>query len=255
MAQSRPEPRQLEVIASRKVTPNMLRITLGGAGLDGFPADQAGGYVKLRLEQDGSAKPVVRTYTIRAQREGEIDVDFVLHGVESGDAGPATLWAVSAQPGDTILVGGPGPAKPLPANKDRYLVVGDMTAIPAICVNLEQLPANAKGMVVLEVQDEADVPDVDLPASMEMVPVVNTHPGIAESPLPEKVKSFDWGEGAVYAWSASEFSAMRALRDFFHGEKQLGRDELYISSYWKSGLNEDSHKVVKREDANESGFA
>ena len=42
---------------------------------------------------------------------------------------------------------------------------------------------------------------------------------------------------------------MKALRSLLRDERGLGPDQLYISSYWKSGLTEDAHKVVKREDA------
>lgn len=121
----------------------MLRLTLGGKGMSGYPSGQKGGYVKLMFRPvvDGG-KSVVRTYTIRDQRLGELDVDFALHVDAEGQAGPATRWALAAQPGDVIDVGGPGPAKPLPPGFGTYLVAGDMTALPAISANLEALPEN-----------------------------------------------------------------------------------------------------------------
>ena len=148
---ARPEPRKLEVIASGAVTPNMHRVTLGGAGLAGFPAGQDGGYVKLRIPGgNAEARPCVRTYTIRAQREDEIDIDFALHGA-GAPTGPATAWALGVKPGATIEVGGPGAAKPLPQGKGPFLLVGDMTALPAICVNLESLGEDARGDAVIEI--------------------------------------------------------------------------------------------------------
>jgi NADPH-dependent ferric siderophore reductase len=51
-----PEPRTLAVIAKRHVTPNMLRVTLGGSGLADFPENQTSAYVKLRLPDDGCGK-------------------------------------------------------------------------------------------------------------------------------------------------------------------------------------------------------
>ena len=99
----RPAPRELVVIARHQLTPNMLRVTLGGAGLAGFPADAQGGYIKLNLPVDGG-KSVIRTYTIAAQRADEIDCDFALHGLTgTGHAGPATQWAMDAAPGDIVL--------------------------------------------------------------------------------------------------------------------------------------------------------
>lgn len=249
----RPAPREVEVFASRLVTPNMLRLTLGGPGLEGFPAGQQGGYVKLRLPPaEGSDKLRVRTYTIRAQRAEEIDVDFALHGVDTDHAGPATRWAVEAKPGDRIEIAGPGPAKPLPPGMDRYLVFGDMTALPAISVNLEELAPDAKGHAIIEIRQEEDRQALDHPPGVVVEWLVNPAAGHEDAPLARAARAVAWAEGSVYAWAASEFVTMRALRDNLRDERGLGRDNLYISSYWKNGLAEDAHKVVKREDAEEA---
>jgi NADPH-dependent ferric siderophore reductase len=104
---ARPTPRTLHVIGKQAVSRNMLRVTLGGEGMQAFPDDQAGAYIKLIFPATAEQPQLMRTYTVRAQREHEIDVDFVLHD----DSGPASLWAGDCQPGDSILVGGPGPAQ------------------------------------------------------------------------------------------------------------------------------------------------
>lgn len=251
---NRPAPRRLEVLGSRPISRNMVRVTLGGAGLADFPPDRAGGYVKLNLlPVPGTEKPTVRTYTIRRQREGTggtvLDIDFALHGADGGDAGPATEWAMAAQPGEAIMVGGPGPAKPLPEGADWYLVAGDMTALPAIGVNLENLARNAQGVAVIEIQHEDDRQAIDCPPGVELQWLINPEPGKQPNLLADRVRALGWREGRVYAWAACEFSSMQALRAYLRDERALGRDDLYISSYWKSGLAEDTHKVVKREDA------
>lgn len=248
-ASHRPAPRTLEVLSKREITPNMLRVTLGGEGLEGFPQGSDGGYIKLRLFSDGSDKPIVRTYTIREQRADAIDVNFALHEDASGSHGPATDWAIAAWPGQKIEIGGPGPAKPLPEGSDFYLIAGDMTALPAISVNLERLPADAVGYAVIEIQSEADRQDIDVPAGFDLDFVVNPVPGSDPSILADSVRAAYPSRGSVYAWVASEFSTMRELRAFLREDCGLGRDQLYISSYWKSGLSEEDHKLVKREDA------
>lgn len=248
---NRPAPRQLTVLSKKFVSPNMLRVTLGGEGLEGFPAGQQGGYIKLNLPNpDKPGKMLVRTYTIRAQREGELDVDFALHAdTATGHAGPATDWAMNAQAGDSVLVGGPGPAKPLPDAADFYLVAGDMTALPAISVNLAALPATARGFVALEAMSEEDRVALSAPEGVEVRWLINPQPGSQPELLAGALREAGWPQGDVYAWAASEFSAMKALRSYLKDERGLGPDQLYISSYWKSGLNEDAHKLAKREDA------
>jgi NADPH-dependent ferric siderophore reductase len=73
-------------------------------------------------------------------------------------------------------------------------------------------------------------------------------PGSNPAALADTVRSVEW-PGEVYGWAACEFSAMQRLRAYLRDERGLGPDALYISSYWKSGLTEEAHKVVKREDA------
>lgn len=246
---NRPAPRNFSVISSSAVTPNMLRVTLGGEGIAGFPQGREGGYLKLQLDPlPGSTKPLVRTYTIRNQRDDALDVDFALHGVGGGSAGPATDWASSVSGGEAILIGGPGEAKPLPEGADWYVVAGDMTALPAIGVNLENLPRDARGVAVIEIQHDDDRQAIDAPAGVKIHWLVNDRPGRQPNLLADHLRSLGWAEGRVYGWAASEFSSMKALRSYLREERGLGPADLYISSYWKSGATEDAHKVAKRED-------
>lgn len=245
----KPQRRILKVTGKRHVTKNMIRITLGGPGLDGFPGGQAGGYVKLRLPAPGDPeKQVVRTYTIRHQRNEELDIDFALHGDEAA-AGPATQWAMTAQIGDAIELGGPGPAKPLPQGFDTFILIGDMTSLPAISVNLESLPADARGIALIEVMSQDDQQYLSHPPGFEVRWIINPMSGCDDAPLPAQAHAVSWPDGAFYVWCACEFSSMRALRAYLRDEQGLKSENLYISSYWKSGINEDAHKTVKRQDA------
>jgi NADPH-dependent ferric siderophore reductase len=239
---TRPAPRELTLLHKIQLTPHMLRLTLGGSGMDDFPADQASAYVKLMFPSEAGARPLVRTYTVRAQRVGEIDIDFVVHQ----EAGPASRWAQEAQVGDRILVGGPGPKKMVDQSADWLLVVGDMTALPAISVNLEQLPATARGYAVIEVATEADIQTLSAPANIEIHWLLNPHPGTDDNGLLDKVKSLPWLEGRPCVWCACEFSSMRVLREHFRAKSDLDRSNLYISSYWKLGVGEEAHKVLKQ---------
>ncbi|MEL7447517.1 MAG: siderophore-interacting protein, partial [Pseudomonadota bacterium] len=152
----------LTVLASERVSPSMHQLTIGGEDLDHFPKGQDGGYFKLVLEpaRDGK-KALLRTYTIRAQRDRELDVMFALHGGNA--AGPATGWALDAKLGDPITIRGPGAPKPLPEGFDLYLMAGDMAALPAISANLERMHRDVKGVAVLEIQHAEDAIAIDAP--------------------------------------------------------------------------------------------
>ncbi len=244
---TKPKPGTLEVLAVRDVSPHMRRITLGGHHLSQYPADQSGGYIKLFLDNPGWDGPAVRTYTIRHQREdrGEIDVDFVLHG----DHGIASRWAHNAAPGDLVTVGGPGPKKMVDMSADWYFLIGDMTALPALNVNLEALPDSARGYVVIEILHVDDVQQISAPPGLEFHWLVATDNTRGREKVVRCVREREWLEGRPFVWAASEFETMKALRRYFKKERQLPTSDVYISSYWKHGLREDEHKKVKKQDA------
>ena len=129
------------------------------------------------------------------------------------------------------------------------MLAGDMTALPTISVNIEQLPAEAIGYVVIEVIDEADIQPLPTLAGLRVKWLVNPKPGENAELLNKYVRSLTWLDGHPSVWVACEFNSMRNLRDYLRTERRLSRDSLYISSYWKHGGNEDLHRDAKREDA------
>ena len=94
----RPEPRQLTVLRRDRITPSLQRVTVGGPGLAGFPADQEGGYLKLFLGEAENGKPIVRTYTIRHQRDGELE-----EGLLHAPAGPKGAFSGTKETGPCSL--------------------------------------------------------------------------------------------------------------------------------------------------------
>ena len=258
---ARPSPRTLTVISTRSLTANMIRITLGGKSLEDFPLGQEGGYVKLLFPQPSDSsikqtdlnsdssvqKPRMRTYTIRSFDEQSLamDIDFVVHG----DNGPASAWAMNAQVGDTITIVGPGAKKMVDLSADWFFIVGDMTALPAISVNLEKMPSSAKGYVVLEIIDEKDKQELIVPEGIEVHWLVNPEPEKPNSVLSTAVKALPWLEGTPSVWLATEFETMRAMRRYFKKERGVGRGEIYASSYWKIGETDEGNKDAKRNDS------
>lgn len=251
MAEQKPKRlwRKLAVTYCHQVSKNMRRITLAGEALTGFPEKQDGGYIKLRLPCADGGEPYVRTFSIRKQRseKNEMDVDFALH---EGHA-PASNWAAQAKVGDEAVISGPGTKKLIEQNADWFFLASDMTGLPALSVNLETLPAAAKGYAVIEVLSEEDIQVLDAPKGIELHWVVNPKPGSDAFSLVKKVEELAWKEGVVSVWAACEFSSMRRLRSYFKKTRSVARENIYISSYWKLGVAEDQHKRIKRKDNEE----
>jgi NADPH-dependent ferric siderophore reductase len=250
-------PYQLTVSKSQRITPNMQRITLQGEDLADFKTDDEGSYVKLvfpveaALPGDEDAKVIMRTYTIRKFNPYDLtlDIDFVLHGESGKNSGPASTWTAHTKPGDTMPMFGPGKVKAATLEADWFLFAGDMTALPAISCQLEQLPADAKGYAVIEINSEQDQQSLNKPDGIDILWVINPQPDTANTVLSDAVNTLPWLSDTPSIWAACEFSNMRLLRTYFKKEKQVSRDNLYISSYWKIGQSEDKHKVIKRQDA------
>jgi NADPH-dependent ferric siderophore reductase len=249
------------VISTRNITPNMRRVTL--VNQDGnFPKDSAGAYVKLIFPSDDSSiadKPIMRTYTIAEQRSAvnEIDIDFMLHTHgDDTNTGLAAPWSLQAKAGDLLTMFGPGPAKFINLEAEYFLLAADMTALPALKVNLKTLPAQVKGKIFIEIVNQADEQSLTVPNGIEIHWVINENPGSDASPLFHAIinetANINWSAKKTAAWVACEFTTMKKIRLFLKETVKIERTHLYISSYWKRGNTEEQHKVAKQNDESSS---
>ncbi len=255
----KPSPKLLTVISTQQITPNMQRVTLQGEGLAKFPENCEGSYIKLIFNAEGGTdidfanmgegqRPSMRTYTIRSisHQNQTIEVDFVRHITHDLQCGFAGRWAMNAQVGDQIFIAGPGAIQDMKTDVDWFFMAADMTALPALSAKARLLPADAKGYAVIKVIEQADAQEIEVPENLKVI-------WVTEESLEEKVREMPWLDGEVSVWVACEFDSMRALRAYFRNEKEVDRENIYISSYWKEGVSEDGHKSLKQQDAQEHG--
>ncbi len=251
--------RRLQVVEKKYLTPNMIRIVLSGGELLTFPKNMAGGYVKLYFPADEAyiEKPIMRSYTVRHfdAEQLRLTLDFATHGYTQEDTalehhslGPASLWALNVNVGDYIMTNGPGAVKLVDTSADWFFLVGDMTALPALGVNIETLPRNAKGYLVVEVMDEADQQNLNVPEGIQVEWVVNPHPAQSNTILQQAVNEKPWLTGRPSVWLAGEFDTMRTLRHYFKKNQGVAKDQIYASSYWKIGDTDEGNKAAKRLD-------
>ena len=255
----------LEVVRSSWVTPHLVRLTLGGPGFADFqPKDATDSYVKisfakpelgleppydlaaLRETLAPADLPVTRTYTVRRvdQAAGTIDIDFVVHGDE-GIAGP---WAAAAQPGDRVVLAGPGGAYRPDPTADWHLFAGDESAIPAIAAALEALPAEAKGLAFLEIGGRDDLVELDHPAGVQLIWVGRAARDESTAALlATAISGHPWPDGRVQVFAHGERESMKALREVFLTQRGLDRSQLSLSGYWAYGRTEDRFQAEKRE--------
>ncbi|OBT13855.1 NADPH-dependent ferric siderophore reductase [Vibrio sp. UCD-FRSSP16_10] len=255
---TKPKLKEIEVVFCERTTPNMQRITFYSTELASLPHDCEGGYIKLLFNHNGGTdirdysenkRPIMRTYTIRkyCAHDCTIEVDFVCHTTTDINAGFASRWAMQAKAGDSISMGGPGIIKNLNSHADWFFMIADMTALPALSAKIKNLPADAKGYALIQVISKQDIQEIDAPSGINIDWLTD------EDCLVEKARSLHWHAGIPFAWVACEFDSMKQLRQYFTNEKALNKSNMYISSYWKKGVTEDGHKIIKYEDAQSLG--
>ncbi len=124
-------------------------------------------------EQPNESRPTMRTYTARFVRRDaqEVDVDFVTHGSE----GPASRFALTAEPGDRLVIVGAYADHPEAdtqglawrrSGAPSVLLVGDETAQPAIANILRSLPAHVTGAAFVEVPSPGDAMTMETAAEV-----------------------------------------------------------------------------------------
>ncbi|MGW4567951.1 siderophore-interacting protein [Streptomyces sp. NPDC004561] len=255
------KPYTAQVVRTERLSAHMQRVVLGGDGLAGFAADTCTDhYVKLlfgpagvtypepfdlervRAEFPREQWPVTRTYTVRAwdPEHRELTLDFVVHGDE-GLAGP---WAARVRPGDSLRFMGPGGAYAPDPSADWHLLVGDESALPAIARALEALPAGARAHAFVEVSGPEEEQKID-----SDVDVVWLHRGdrpVGEA-LVAAVRALEFPEGRLHAFVHGEAGFVKELRRLLRVERQVPREDLSISGYWRLGHNEDGWQASKRE--------
>ena len=124
-----------------------------------------------------------------------------------------------------------------------------MTSLPAISSYLEKLPNEALGFAVIEIKSINDKIDLKKPKNIKLKWFVKSNKDENIREFIDAVKIIEWPNPKPYVWVACEFNKMKILRNFFQKNKKISKNEMYISSYWKLGLDQEEHKLVKIEDS------
>ena len=225
-------PLRARVIETRALTPQMIRVVLGGDELAGFGAGEfTDHYVKLRIGER------TRTYTVRDWDGERLTIDFVVHGDE-GVAGP---WAAAARPGDELELRGPGGAYTPDPHADWHLMVGDSSVIPAIAASLARIPEGVPVHVLLAVDGPEEEQPLTTPGDLHLRWLPD------DDALVAAVAGLDFPAGSVHAFVHGEATAVREIRRHLLVDRGLAREALSISGYWKRTRTEEGWREDKAE--------
>lgn len=233
--------RELTVERIEHVTPNMLRIWVGGDALDGFDSPSPDDHVKIFIP--GDVEEVERRdFTPRRfdPTARALAIDFALHA-----DGPAMRWARDARPGSPLRIGGPRGSTIIPADFDWWLLVGDESALPAIGRRVEELPAGALVTTIVAVSGPAEEQPLDTAARHEAVWV---HRALdhADDPasLLAAVARFVPPAGDGFVWIAAEAAVARAVRTYMLEDRRHPPGWLKASGYWVRGKADTTERMA-----------
>ena len=260
---------KLTVVESHTIGNLMQRLVLSGEGLAGdrIPDDFHGLHIKLFFKQTGQTeltlptlengkvswpadalKPIARTYSIfNFDRETQqLTVDFVLHAAP----GIACDFARNAKTGDTVGFAGPGPIRLANHQAQNFLIVGDLSAVPAISSIANTLPPLANAHILIELEDisESDVIFENyFPASRHTIHFLkqefNDATNLIEALSRLEIRS------DTQNWSitlAGEHYTVIELRKYFR-HRGFNKDWMYAVPYWRHQLNEESYHLERHQ--------
>jgi NADPH-dependent ferric siderophore reductase len=249
-----PKFRRVEVYRVERVSPRLVRVTFGGAELEGLTVEQPAASVRLLLPSPGSRelvmpewngnefllgdgrRPTIRTFTPwRVDAEDrELDLGIVVHGT-----GAASEWAETARPGERGAISGPGRGYAIDEDAPAFLLAGDETAIPAITQLLELVPRATPVNVHIEIGD----PDARITLPDHPRATVEWHelpsgatPGEL---LIAAVSETDIAPGTKI-WAAGEAAAVWRIRRHLFDDLGLPRAQATVRGYWKHGRAADT---------------
>lgn len=218
------------VVSREPLSPHLVRLVLdvrpdehGPLVSTGIPDEWVGLVVPGQFQS--------RYYTIRSLSGAELIVDVVVH-----DEGLVTEWAAGDCVGDEVTLTEPKGSFDPPQDAGWLLLVGDLTAMPAMARVCEETK--------LPVRVWAEVAD-DLPGYLPETAEVTwlQPPAETASALAEVVEGIDWPEGSGYFWMAGESAQMRAIRKHLMRERRLPSSAYDVMGYWRGGATRQPRAV------------
>lgn len=261
----KPEERRIltaEVLANKRISPNFVRVTLGGAGLAEFTPMGFDQWFRLFLPRAGELRlpssasnlwyaqwlmmskehrPVVRNYTVREFRPAgqgefgdtaELDIDFAMHGEHT----PACGWAANTTPGTAVGLLDEGIMYQPPQHGSWSLLVGDESALPAIAGILRSAPRDLRGAAYLELTHPDDAQDLGEPEGVVVNWLVRGDPEAEIGSLAlAAARAGDIPASGVYAFVAGEQKLASGLRRHLANERGIAKADITFTGYWRFG--------------------
>ncbi|WP_027668337.1 MULTISPECIES: siderophore-interacting protein [Rhizobium] len=229
--------RTLAVESVVDITPGMRRITLSGDVLGDFISLAPDDHIKIFVPAaDGGEER--RDYTPRRydNAERKLTIDFALH-----EAGPVTQWAINAQPGDRLEIGGPRGSAVVSETVKRWLLIGDETALPAIGRRIEESSAGTVVTTIAAVTAPLEEQTFETSAELHLHWVHRPLSQATDATALLKLLSTVDIKPETFIWIAAEASVTRDIRAHLL-ERGCPLGWIKASGYWVFGKADTTEK-------------
>lgn len=227
---ARPDVRAHEgtVVRQERLSEHLVRIVL--SGLDRFTSTGVPDeWVALTVPGQFQT----RYYTVRAWDGRELTLDVVVH-----EHGLVTEWAQRDCIGDVVGVSSPKGSFELPPGAAWVVVVGDLTALPAV--------ARISESTDLPVTAYVESPDGPLESYADAPVTWLDPPAPHESGLADLVERLEWPPGGGYFWMAGESAQMRAIRRHLRHDLGMASSAYDVMGYWSGSRGRRARAVDPR---------
>lgn len=259
-----------EVVSSRQLTPNLLELVIGGAGLAEFeskggdeffwtmtarpgadPLPDGYAMAEWMAAAESPTRPFGAYYTVRRwdPERHEITLWAVLHhhaddDADAGITGVGT-WFEHCAPGDRLAIWGPRAgawgddvyrvdATGGSATGSRHhLFVTDESGFAAVCALIELLPESDTATVVAETIDEQHA--IDFPGARTTVHWRyrgDEHPGVGTGLL-DLVRAATADVDLATAFGAGESRQITQIRKHLRNDRGLQAKFVSMTGYWR----------------------
>ncbi len=249
----------VEVVRTERISPNFVRVTVGGPSLAAMTKHGYDHWFRLFLPQEdgetsfdlpkrvdtrgylqylrmpAETRPPMRNYTVREFRPDalELDIDFVVHG----DEGLATRFATRAKPGDTLALLDQGAGFEFDPAVGHYLLAADETGLPAVAGILRDLPRDARGAAVIEVPHSDDVQELSPPEGVAVEWIVRGEHARPGALALEAVKRWAKPAEPTTGYLVGEQALATGARRWLVNELGVAKKSIVFSGYWKIGVS------------------
>ncbi|ANR78899.1 NADPH-dependent ferric siderophore reductase [Kosakonia sacchari] len=234
--------RELTVLRVERAGSGFQRIVLGGEQLDGFTSRGFDDHCKVFFPQPGThfvppvvsdegivwgdgPRPASRDYTpLYDASRHELALDFYIH-----DGGVASSWAMQAQVGDKLTIGGPRGSMVVPEDYAWQLYVCDESGMPALRRRLEVLSLLAVRPQVTAVVSIADAAYQDYFADINGFDIQWVQ-GHNPQAVADKLAAISVPENDYFIWLTGEGEIVKSLMNRFESadiDQQLVRAQAY----------------------------